>query len=82
MQLSARKIGRNVGNNDKQSWRTWLKAKTTQTVQQVLSQKTPSHKALMRQDWVAKATKIAVLGSLFSFAVLPELANAALDCWR
>jgi len=79
MQLSARKIGRNVGNNDKQSWRTWLKAKTTQTVQQVLSQKTPSHKALMRQDWVAKATKIAVLGSLFSFAVLPELANAALD---
>ncbi|MFD2980331.1 hypothetical protein, partial [Klebsiella pneumoniae] len=64
MQLSARKTQRNVGINDKQTWRTWLKDKATATLKQVLSQKTPSHKALMRDDWMAKATKIAVLGSL------------------
>lgn len=79
MQLSARKTQRNVGINDKQTWRTWLKDKATATLKQVLSQKTPSHKALMRDDWMAKATKIAVLGSLFSFAILPEIANAAMD---
>lgn len=79
MQLSARKTQRNVGITDKQTWRTWLKDKATATLKQVLSQKTPSHKALMRNDWMAKATKIAVLGSLFSFAILPEIANAAMD---
>lgn len=79
MQLSARNSDRNVGKVGKQTWRTWLKAKTTNVLQHVLSQKTPSHKVLMRQDWVAKATKIAVLGSFFSVAILPEIANAAMD---
>lgn len=41
MQLSARKTQRNVGINDKQTWRTWLKDKATATLKQVLSQKTP-----------------------------------------
>ena len=56
-----------------------IKAKASQTLQSVLSQKTPSHKAMMRNDWMAKATKLATLGSILSLALIPEFANAALD---
>ncbi|MDQ7915830.1 MULTISPECIES: TrbC/VirB2 family protein [Pseudomonas] len=79
MQRSELKAECNVGNNDKQNWRTWLKAKTATTLKAVFAQKTPSHKALMREDWVAKATKFAVLGSFLSLALFPEFANAAMD---
>lgn len=79
MQSSAQKTKCTVEEVGKQSWRNWLSVKATSTLKNICSQKTPSHKAMMRQDWVAKATKVAVLGSLFSFAVLPEFANAALD---
>ncbi|MGC3103742.1 TrbC/VirB2 family protein [Pseudomonas aeruginosa] len=79
MQSSTLKTKCDVGNTGKQNWRYWLQAKATSALHNLLSQKTPSHKAMMRQDWVAKATKVAALGSLFSLAVMPEFANAALD---
>ena len=79
MQSQTSKVERNVEGLNKQTWRSWLKAKASQTLQSVLSQKTPSHKAMMRNDWVAKATKFATLGSILSLALIPEFANAALD---
>lgn len=79
MQSQTSKVERNVEGLNKQTWRSWLKAKASQTLQSVLSQKTQSHKAMMRNDWVAKATKFATLGSLLSMALIPEFANAALD---
>jgi len=79
MQSQTSKVGRTVEGLNKESWRTWLKAKASQTLKSVLSQKTPSHKALMRNDWMAKATKLATLGSILSLALIPEFANAALD---
>ncbi|APQ06989.1 MULTISPECIES: TrbC/VirB2 family protein [Pseudomonas] len=79
MQVQTKQSGSTVGSLQRGNWRTWLNAKTAQTMKFALSQKTPSHKALLRQDWLSKATKVAVLGSLFSLAVLPEFANAALD---
>jgi len=79
MQSQSPKVGRDLEGLNKKSWRTWLNAKASQTLQKVLSQKTPSHNALMRNDWMAKATKFATLGSLLSFALIPEFANAAMD---
>lgn len=79
MQSQTSKVTQNVEGLNKETWRTWLKAKASQTLQSVLSQKTPSHKAMMRNDWMAKATKFATLGSILSLALIPEFANAAMD---
>jgi len=41
MQSQTSKVGRNVEGLTKESWCTWFKAKASQTLQSVLSQKTP-----------------------------------------
>lgn len=38
-----------------------------------------NHKALMRQDWTAKAEKYFLLGGVLAFAAMPEFANADVD---
>lgn len=67
--------------NNKQSWITKLQqSNTVTTLRNIFTPKHGmNHAALMRKDWTAKAEKIAVLGSLFSISLLPEVANAALD---
>lgn len=66
---------------NKQSWvATFQQSKTVTTLRNIFTPKHGmNHAALMRKDWTAKAEKIAVLGSLFSLALLPEFANAAMD---
>ena len=66
---------------NKQSWVTKLQqSNTVTTLRNIVTPKHGmNHAALMRKDWTAKAEKIAVLGSLFSLALLPEFANAAMD---
>ena len=65
----------------KQSWVTRIQqSNTVTTLRNIFTPKHGmNHAALMRNDWTAKAEKIAVLGSLFSISLLPEFANAALD---
>lgn len=66
---------------NKQSWvATFQQSNTVTTLCNIFTPKHGmNHAALMRKDWTAKAEKIAVLGSLFSLALLPEFANAAMD---
>lgn len=64
----------------KPSWATRLQqSKAVTSLRNLFAQKQPSHVALMRKDWTAKAEKTLLLGSLFSISLLPEVANAALN---
>ena len=80
MQLESGKVVCHEEKSNKPSWATRLQqSKAVTSLRSLFAQKQPSHAALMRKDWTAKAEKTLLLGSLFSISLLPEVANAALN---
>ena len=80
MQLESGKMVCHEEKSNKPSWAIRLQqSKAVTSLRSLFAQKQPSHAALMRKDWTAKAEKTLLLGSLFSISLLPEVANAALN---
>lgn len=79
MQLGtgSKKAIKDVAVTTKPTWRAKL---TLATLRQWFAPKKGyDHKLLMRQDWTAKAEKYFLFGSLLTFSLLPEFANADMD---
>lgn len=63
----------------KPSWRMRISERANTVRQWFLPKKGLNHKALMRQDWTAKAEQYFVLVCVLAFAAMPGFAHAQVD---